>query len=118
MDPLRKASARKQQKITPMAALSFGNSAVCCAGRPEALRPRLSTGLPFRVRSETRIAQSPKCRHLVTAQSYKKNAAWMPRRFKEQSLFDYLETDFLNMRSIFSLIASIAVEFACAVDRA
>ena len=32
--------------------------------------------------------------------------------------FDYLETDFLNMRSIFSLIASMAVEFACAVDRA
>jgi hypothetical protein len=31
---------------------------------------------------------------------------------------DYLETDFLNMRSIFSLIASMAVEFACAVDRA
>ena len=31
---------------------------------------------------------------------------------------DYFETDFLNMRSIFSLIASIAVEFACAVDRA
>ena len=30
----------------------------------------------------------------------------------------YFETDFLNMRSIFSLIASIAVEFACAVDRA
>ena len=33
-------------------------------------------------------------------------------------LLVYFETDFLNMRSIFSLIASIAVEFACAVDRA
>ena len=30
----------------------------------------------------------------------------------------YFDTDFLNMRSIFSLIASIAVEFDCEVDSA
>jgi hypothetical protein len=30
----------------------------------------------------------------------------------------YFDTDFLNMRSIFSLIASMAVEFACEVDKA
>ena len=30
----------------------------------------------------------------------------------------YFETDFLNMRSIFSLIASIAVEFCCDIDNA
>ena len=30
----------------------------------------------------------------------------------------YFDTDFLNMRSIFSLIASMAVEFDCAVDKA
>jgi hypothetical protein len=30
----------------------------------------------------------------------------------------YFDTDFLNMRSIFSLIASMAVEFDCAVDNA
>jgi len=30
----------------------------------------------------------------------------------------YLETDFLNMRSIFSLMASMAVELACALPRA
>jgi hypothetical protein len=30
----------------------------------------------------------------------------------------YFDTDFLNIRSIFSLIASIAVEFACADDNA
>jgi hypothetical protein len=30
----------------------------------------------------------------------------------------YFETDFLNMRSIFSLIDSMAVEFDCAVDSA
>jgi hypothetical protein len=35
-----------------------------------------------------------------------------------KSTIDYLDTDFLNMRSIFSLIASMAVEFACAVDKA
>ena len=30
----------------------------------------------------------------------------------------YFDTDFLNMRSIFSLIASMAVEFDCEVDNA
>lgn len=30
----------------------------------------------------------------------------------------YFDTDFLNIRSIFSLIASMAVEFDCEVDKA
>jgi hypothetical protein len=54
---------------------------------------------------------------LVTP-GHKKNAAGLPRRLEPNRRLDYLETDFLNMRSIFSLIASIAVEFACAVDNA
>jgi len=55
----------------------------------------------------------------VVTPTGKKNAAGLPRRSKLLNPdTDYLETDFLNMRSIFSLIASMAVEFACAVDKA
>ncbi len=43
----------------------------------------------------------------------------MPRRFVRKPMLEiYFDTDFLNMRSIFSLIASIAVEFDWAVDNA
>ena len=55
---------------------------------------------------------------LRDAHAARKNAAGLPRRQTQKQSFDYLETDFLNMRSIFSLIASMAVEFDCAVDNA
>ena len=47
-----------------------------------------------------------------------KNAAGLPRRSSSKNYSAYFDTDFLNMRSIFSLIASMAVEFDCAVDNA
>jgi hypothetical protein len=49
----------------------------------------------------------------------KKTPRVTPRRLHVASIVrNYFDTDFLNMRSIFSLIASIAVEFDCAVDNA
>jgi len=48
----------------------------------------------------------------------KKNAAVLPAALKLDQILDYFDTDFLNMRSIFSLIASMAVEFDCPVDSA
>jgi hypothetical protein len=40
------------------------------------------------------------------------NAAVLPAAFASHQMLEiYFDTDFLNMRSIFSLIASMAVEF-------
>jgi hypothetical protein len=73
--------------------------------RPSGLLPRINPRNTVRgaVRSVTPGKKTP--RGYRGAQSLK-------------SILDYLDTDFLNMRSIFSLIASMAVEFACAVDKA
>jgi hypothetical protein len=49
----------------------------------------------------------------------KKNAAVLSAALKlSVKCSIYFDTDFLNMRSIFSLIASMAVEFDCEVDNA
>ena len=54
----------------------------------------------------------------MTGESLKKNAAVLPAAFELGKCSIYFDTDFLNMRSIFSLIASMAVEFDCEVDKA
>jgi hypothetical protein len=48
----------------------------------------------------------------------KKNAAVLPAALKLDQILDYFDTDFFNMRSIFSLIDSMAVEFDSPVDSA
>jgi hypothetical protein len=55
---------------------------------------------------------------LLGTRNTKKNAAVLPAALKLDQILDYFDTDFLNMRSIFSLIASMAVEFDCPVDSA
>src|SRR6202043_2866137 len=48
----------------------------------------------------------------------KKKRRGVPAALKLGKCSIYFDTDFLNIRSIFSLIASMAVEFDCEVDNA
>jgi hypothetical protein len=75
-----------------------------------------AVGAYARGKPENAVLPAAFARRLGVRKSKKKRrgvAAALDRRINY-----YLETDFLNMRSIFSLIASMAVELACAVDNA
>ncbi len=65
----------------------------------------------------TPIAPAVMCK-LAFLVRQKKTPRCYPRRFELGKCSIYFDTDFLNMRSIFSLIASMAVEFDWEVDNA